>query len=70
MTTPYGITTSIGSQGYSGYINTPINGPLSTNQYPCSMPYHSYGILTGQRPTPPQFFPGQEPVYTEMSTNA
>jgi hypothetical protein len=70
MTTPYGITTSIGSQGYSGYINTPINGPLSTNQYPCSMPYHSYGTLTGQRPTPPQFFPSQEPVNSDMSVNA
>ena len=46
MTTPYGITTSIGSQGYSGYLNTPITGPLSTNQYPNAMPYHSYGTLT------------------------
>jgi hypothetical protein len=70
MTTPYGITTSIGSQGYSGYVNTPINGPLSTNQYPYSMPYHNYGILTGQRPTPPQFFPEQTPVNAEMSVNA
>jgi hypothetical protein len=70
MTTPYGITTSIGSQGYSGYVNTPINGPLSTNQYPYSMPYHSYGTLTGQRPTPPQFFPSQEPVNSDMSVNA
>jgi hypothetical protein len=70
MTTPYGITTSIGSQGYSGYVNTPINGPLSTNQYPYSMPYHSYGTLIGQRPTPPQFFPSQEPVNANMSVNA
>jgi len=70
MTTPYGITTSIGSQGYSGYLNTPITGPLSTNQYPYSMPYHSYGTLTGQRPTPPQFFPSQEPVNADMSVNA
>jgi len=70
MTTPYGITTSIGSQGYSGYVNTPINGPLSTNQYPYSMPYHSYGTLVGQRPTPPQFFPSQEPVNANMSVNA
>ena len=70
MTTPYGITTSIGSQGYSGYINTPINGPLSTNNYPFSMAYHSYGTLTGKNPTPPQFFPSQEPVYSDMSVNA
>ena len=70
MTTPYGITTSIGSQAYSGYLNTPINGPLSTNQYPASMPYHSYGTLTGIRPTPPQFFPSQEPVNANMSVNS
>jgi len=31
------------------------------------MPYHNYGILTGQRPTPPQFYPSQEPVYSDMS---
>jgi hypothetical protein len=70
MTTPYGITTSIGSQAYSGYLNTPITGPLSTNNYPFSMQYHSYGTLTGQRPTPPQFFPSQEPVNSDMSVNA
>lgn len=70
MTTPYGITTSIGSQSYSGYLNTPITAPLSTNNYPFSMQYHSYGILTGQRPTPPQFFPSQEPVNSDMSINA
>jgi hypothetical protein len=70
MTTPYGITTSTGSQAYSGYLNTPITGPLSTNQYPNAMPYHSYGTLTGVRPTPPQFFPSQEPVNSNMSVNA
>ena len=70
MTTPYGITTSIGSQSYSGYLNAPITGPLSTNNYPFSMAYHSYGTLTGQRPTPQQFFPSQEPLYSDMSVNA
>jgi hypothetical protein len=70
MTTPYGISRSIGSQSFQGYVNAPITQPLNTNQYPCSIPYHNYGILTGQRPTPPQFFPGQEPVYAEMSVNA
>ena len=70
MTTPYGITTSKGSQTFQGFVNAPIGGPLDSNQYPCAMPYHSYGILNGQRPTPPQFFPGQEPVYADMSTNA
>jgi hypothetical protein len=70
MTTPYGISTSIGSQTFQGYVNAPILGPLDSSQYPNAMPYHSYGILTGQRPTPPQFYPGQEPVYADMSTNA
>jgi hypothetical protein len=70
MTTPYGISTSIGSQTFQGYVNAPILGPLNSNRFPCVIPYHNYGILTGQRPTPPQFFPGQEPVYAEMSVNA
>lgn len=70
MTTPYGISVSKGSQTFQGYVNAPINGPLNSSQFPCTIPYHSYGILTGQRPTPPQFFPGQEPVYSDMSTNA
>ena len=70
MTTPYGITTSIGSQAYSGYVNTPITGPLSTNNYPFTMAYHSYGTLTGKNHTPQQFFPSQEPVYSDMSVNA
>jgi hypothetical protein len=51
-------------------VNAPITGPLSTNQYPSTIPYHNYGTLTGQRPTPPQFFPSQEPIYAEMNTNA
>ena len=34
------------------------------------MAYHSYGTLAGQRPTPPQFYPSQEPVYSDMNTNA
>jgi hypothetical protein len=70
MTTPYGISTSIGSQTFQGYVNAPILGPLNSSQYPNAMPYHNYGILTGQRPTPPQFYPGQEPVYADMSVNA
>jgi hypothetical protein len=70
MTTPYGISTSIGSQSFQGFVNAPISGPLNSSQYPNVIPYHSFGILTGQRPTPPQFYPGQEPVYAEMSVNA
>ena len=68
--TPYGISTSIGSQSFQGYVNAPVYGPLDSSQYPNAMPYHSYGVLTGQRPTPPQFFPGQVPVNSDMSTNA
>lgn len=70
MTTPYGISRSNGSQTFQGFVNAPILGPLNSNQFPNVLPYHSFGILTGQRPTPPQFYPGQEPVYSDMSVNA
>jgi hypothetical protein len=70
MTTPYAVSTNIGSVSYNNYVNAPITGPLSTNQTPAQIPYHSYGILTGIRPTPPQFYPSQSPVYAEMNTNA
>lgn len=70
MSTPYGISRSIGSQTFQGFVNAPIAGPLNSSQFPFTMPYHSYGILTGQRPTPPQFYSGQEPVNSEMSTLA
>lgn len=67
MTTPYGISTSIGSQTFSGYVNSRITGPLDTNNYPNVLPYHSYGILRGIRPTPPQFYPQQTPPNSDMS---
>ena len=70
MTTPYGVSTSTGTTTFSGYVRAPIGGPLDSSQYPNAMPYHSYGILTGQRPTPPQFYPSQEPVNSDMSVNA
>jgi hypothetical protein len=70
MTTPYGISVSMGSQAFQGYVNASVNGPLNSNQYPNAMPYHSYGILQGQRPTPPQYYSGQEPINAEMFTNA
>jgi hypothetical protein len=70
MTTPYAVATNIGSVSYNNYVNAPITGPLSTNQTPCQIPYHSYGILTGIRPTPPQFYPSQNPVDAQMNTNA
>ena len=67
MSSSYGISTSIGSVTYNGYLNAPINGPLSTSQFPLAMPFHSYGMLNGIRPTPPQF--GPSPIYAEMVTN-
>lgn len=70
MTTPYSVTTSKGSVSYDNYVNAPITGPLSTNQTPSQIPYHSYGTLVGIRPTPPQFYPSQEPVNASMGTNA
>ena len=70
MTTPYAVSTNIGSVSYNNYVNAPITGPLSTNQTPSQIPYHNYGTLTGLRPTPPQFYPSQEPVYANMNTNA
>jgi hypothetical protein len=69
MTTPYAVSTNIGSVSYNNYVNAPITGPLSTNQTPCQIPYHSYGTLTGIRPTPTQFYPMQEPVYADMNSN-
>ena len=69
MTTPYAVSTNIGSVSYNNYVNAPITGPLSTNQTPGQIPYHSYGILPGIRPTPPQFYPMQEPVYADMNAN-
>jgi hypothetical protein len=69
MTTPYSVSTNIGSVSYNNYVHSRITGPLSTNQTPCQIPYHSYGTLTGIRPTPPQFYPSQEPVYSDMNSN-
>lgn len=69
MTTPYSVTTSNGSVSYNNYVNSPIIGPLSTNQTPCQIPYHSYGTLRGKSPNPPLFYPMQQPVYSDMMTN-
>jgi len=70
MSTPYGISTSIGSMNYNNYVNSRITGPLSTNQYPAAIPYHSYGTLVGIRPNPPLFYPSQEPVAADQFTNS
>ena len=48
----------------NSFVNTTIN------QYPCAIPYHSYGVLNGARPTPPQFYPSQEPINSVMGVNA
>jgi len=55
---------------YSGYLRAPVKGPLSTNQYPGIVSMNNLGVLSGIRPTPPQFYPMQEPVYADMNTNA
>jgi hypothetical protein len=68
--TPYGVSVNKGSMSYDNYVNSRIVGPLSTNQTPFHMPYHSYGVLSGIRPTPPQFYPSQQPVDANMNTNA
>ena len=70
MSTPYGVSTSIGSVNYDNYVNSRITGPLSTNRYPCAMPYHSYGTLVGIRPNPPLFYPSQEPIAADQFTNS
>ena len=70
MSTAYGISRNIGSSTHNNYVYAPINAPLSTNQYPNAMPYHSYGTLSGVRPTPPQFYPSQEPPNATQNTNA
>jgi hypothetical protein len=70
MSTPYAVSTSIGSVSYDNYVNAPITGPLSTDRSPNMLPYHSYGTLVGIRPTPPQFYPSQTPVNADMNTNA
>lgn len=58
------------SGGFGGYLREPIKGPLSTNQYPGIVSMNNMGVLFGTRPTPPQFYPMQEPVYADMNTNA
>jgi hypothetical protein len=70
MSTPYGVSRNIGSSTYNNYVNAPIVGPLSTNQYPCAMPYHSYGILPGKHPNPPLFYPSQNPPAADQNTNS
>jgi hypothetical protein len=53
MTTPYGISTSNGT--FTGNVGSAVVGPLTTNNAPNAMSQHNYGVLSGSRPTPPQF---------------
>lgn len=39
------------------YASAPVIGPLSTNKTPLQMKTHNHGVLTGQRPNPPQYYP-------------
>ena len=55
---------------YDDIIITPVYGPLNSNNYPSTIPYHSYGTLPGSKPTPPQFYPSQDPPFAEENTNA
>lgn len=55
---------------FDDIVVTPVYGPLTTSNWPCTIPYHSYGTLTGIRPTPPQFYPSQEPPNADENTNA
>ena len=66
----YAISRNIGSSTYNNYVSAPINGPLNTNNYPGVIPYHNNGVLHGQRPTPPQFYPSQEPIDSQMNSNS
>ena len=54
---------------YSDIIVTPVYGPLS-HQYPYAAPSHNLGVLNGLRPTPPLFYPSQEPINSDQNTTA
>jgi len=54
---------------YSDIIVTPVYGPLS-HKYPYAAPKHNLGVLQGVHPTPPLFYPSQEPVFADQHTNA
>ena len=55
---------------FDDIIVTPVIGPLNTNNFPCTIPYHSYGTLPGKSPNPPLFYPSQEPVYADQNSNS
>jgi len=53
MSKPYGISCSNGT--FTGNVGSAVVGPLTTNNAPNAMSQHNYGVLSGARPTPPQF---------------
>lgn len=61
MNKTYIASQHLGSNGFGGYVQTPIFGPLTTNNYPNSLPSHNKGVLKGFSPNPPLFYPSQEP---------
>jgi len=42
---------------YDNYVCAQTTGPLNSSQTPNQLGYHSYGVLTGVHPNPPQFYP-------------
>lgn len=65
----YAVSVNKGSNSFSSYLNTPINGPLSTNQYPGIIPKSFLGVLPTINQTPQQFYPSQAPPYANEKTN-
>jgi len=42
---------------FNSYLSAQTTGPLNSSQTPAQMGYHSYGVLNGVHPNPPQFYP-------------
>ena len=42
---------------FDNYVRAQTTGPLCSAQTPNQSGYHNYGVLTGVRPNPPQFYP-------------
>lgn len=54
---------------YSDIPVTPVYGPLS-HKYPGIEPRQNLAVQNGLRPTPPLFYPSQEPIHSDMNTTA
>jgi hypothetical protein len=70
MSRAYAVSVGKGSVNYNNYVNSRITGPLNTSQTPPQIPTTTLGTLSGIRPTPPQFYPSQEPPNASMNVNA